>query len=1400
MQAQTDIYDQLKLDYDRCRKEDKQDSAFVIAKQMNAWALKNESDTSLKYAVSLRYVGNCYYSLMRIDSSIFYFEQSLFASKRIGLKGTTDAYKAGYNLALVHYNNSNLDLSEKVLLETQSLDSLTDLITKESIDIMLLLGRIYFETDRINESIFFNTQALDRIEKTYSKKSMEFVDQEYILASIFYRLNQYSQAVQYYKQAAEILILLKQEKSDLYFSVVQDYALCAQDAGELKLAQSLHNETLSFYPENSKDHADCLNNLASFYTKIGSYLKADSCYNLALNVYKKNFSFSSVDYADCLNNIGLNFLDLGNLKKAGEYLLEAGSIYSNKLGKKSRQYTEWLNNIGLYYIELADFVSAEKHFSEAFLLVHSDTIFSAVIIQNLGSVSQGGGHYKEAEDYFLRAHKLLEQYTGDKSDDYARGCILIGALYFNMNRFKDAQFYYEKSLSFLYNNYGGYSIDYAQALENYANNYLESGDLITSKKLFEEVLTIAEKVVGDGHPYYADVLQSFGLFYAEINDFKKAEELLIKSKDICFLTYGSDHLDFALSLLNLGVFHSRAGNFELGFSYFNQSLSIYSKLLGDNHSEVALVYYNIGNSYYMAGDFSLSEKNYVKAIDILKKTNGLHHSDYARCITALGDLYLRMGNLHSAETNYLRSLELFRELYGTKHPNYANSLVDLAFLYASTNRILEAEANYLLAIEIIESYYGIYHEDYYPIVSNLGLLRLEQGNYEESIILFQKALVVLDSLYTDDYIDRGNVYINLANSFLEMKDFEKSESYYQAANEIYSKSIETSHPDYSLLLNNLAKFYFVSSRFDLARIYFEQSLNSTSFQLRKGFEWLSQSERSNFWNTEQILFDEVMKFSAESDSSSFLAFQSALISKSLLLETSRELDQVITQSGDSALKAQFTEMKQLRRAYNKMQSEGSDKREIMNRYNLQADSLDKILVNKLGEYGASKLKFEITWKDVQSNLSSSEAAIEYARYFDDNDSVNKYMALVVRPGFEYPKLVKLGKEDDIVLANQAKAQDFSALYDLIWESTDSLLSGVKTIYYSPTGELNNISFNALCFEASDSLLVTAGSAQRGEELETASSSTHICNSVLMDKYTMHQLTTTRYLADGTLKKNRTLNYSITLAGGINYDDIPAKVEKTDHEESDQDFALSVNLSNRAKEKREGRSNRGTGKSMKYLEGTREEVIHIASSLNTQWSVQLLSDREASENVLKMQFEKESPGVIHIATHGFAFPDSESKDGQQRFNDERLSYNITEDPMVRCGLMLSGSNMSWTGNQRKMIESTGDDGILTAAEVSNMDLSQTKLVVLSACETGLGKIEGSEGTFGLKRGFKLAGVEQLIVSLWSVPDKETMELMTLFYTDLTKTLNPVISFEKAQKEMRNKYPTEPEKWAGFVLVR
>ena len=140
------------------------------------------------------------------------------------------------------------------------------------------------------------------------------------------------------------------------------------------------------------------------------------------------------------------------------------------------------------------------------------------------------------------------------------------------------------------------------------------------------------------------------------------------------------------------------------------------------------------------------------------------------------------------------------------------------------------------------------------------------------------------------------------------------------------------------------------------------------------------------------------------------------------------------------------------------------------------------------------------------------------------------------------------------------------------------------------------------------------------------------------------------------------------------------------------------------------------------------------------------------------------------------------------------YEIANDPLLRSGLILAGANYSWSG--KTPIEGI-EDGIATAYEISQLDLSKTQLVVLSACETALGDIRGSEGVFGLQRAFKMAGVKKMIVSLWQVPDKETAELMTAFYSYWLKGKNINEAFAQAQAEMRTKY--SPYYWAAFVLV-
>jgi CHAT domain-containing protein len=211
----------------------------------------------------------------------------------------------------------------------------------------------------------------------------------------------------------------------------------------------------------------------------------------------------------------------------------------------------------------------------------------------------------------------------------------------------------------------------------------------------------------------------------------------------------------------------------------------------------------------------------------------------------------------------------------------------------------------------------------------------------------------------------------------------------------------------------------------------------------------------------------------------------------------------------------------------------------------------------------------------------------------------------------------------------------------------------------------------------------------------------------------------------------------------------------------------------------------------YLQGTLTEANAIIQEFQkNKIPAQLISDDQAIEESFKSLSGK-SPTIIHIATHGFYFADDVE---QKPSNNNENEFKKSNNPLFRSGLIMAGANRVWTGN--KNIDGL-DDGILTAYEVSLLDLSNTKLVVLSACETGLGEIKGSEGVYGLQRAFKMAGVDYLIITLWEIRDEVTVEFMSNFYQQWLKGKDIYAAFKFAQDEMRKKY--EANYWAAFVLI-
>ena len=192
--------------------------------------------------------------------------------------------------------------------------------------------------------------------------------------------------------------------------------------------------------------------------------------------------------------------------------------------------------------------------------------------------------------------------------------------------------------------------------------------------------------------------------------------------------------------------------------------------------------------------------------------------------------------------------------------------------------------------------------------------------------------------------------------------------------------------------------------------------------------------------------------------------------------------------------------------------------------------------------------------------------------------------------------------------------------------------------------------------------------------------------------------------------------------------------------------------------------------------------------------QSLTKQDASEESFKA-FSGKSPSVLHIATHGFFFENVTNTERDVLDLTKESVYKVSEDPLMRSGLILAGANYAWKHGSNPH---ANENGILTASEIANLDLSNTDMVVLSACETGLGDIDGSEGVYGLQRAFKMAGVDIIVMSLWEVPDAETSEFMQLFYSNWLGGMKVREAFRNTQRNMSTKYKDTPEKWAAFVL--
>ncbi len=481
-------------------------------------------------------------------------------------------------------------------------------------------------------------------------------------------------------------------------------------------------------------------------------------------------------------------------------------------------------------------------------------------------------------------------------------------------------------------------------------------------------------------------------------------------------------------------------------------------------------------------------------------------------------------------------------------------------------------------------------------------------------------------------------------------------------------------------------------------------------------------------------------------------YDACLSEKGILLRASDRIRNAVLNSGNQLLMTQMDSLNRLNQVYKLMNVNGFDQQgqyvgtneEVMTTRK-KIEELERSINRQAAKYIGQVSTPD--WKQLQAVLKPGEAAVEYVL----SDSIVGVLVLLPkgRPHYVpltatvnlWKELAEQGQQPQPQSIEQLYGEDCLRLYDRLWKPMEPLLSDVRCVYYSPSAFLNSLSFAA--FKCAD-------------------------GQYLMDKYELHQMLSTGNLMEVRQWDSSRKVTSAMLLGAVFYS-------------PDQQGGLGQEQNERG----------AIADEFCFLPFTQTEVSNVEQVLKLHHvKTSMMTGLQPTEQNLRQQ-NGQSADILHLSTHGF-FLGTDKMMLENRFLTRFPSTRFSS--MQRSGLALVGANQTWEGDTGK---SEDADGILTANEVATLNLSHTRLAVLSACQTAVGRYD-KEGVYGMHRGFKQAGVKSILASLWNVNDKSTARLMELFYEKWLSGTPMQQSLNEAVRELRKEYPS-PFYWAPFVLM-
>jgi len=1159
-----------------------------------------------------------------------------------------------------------------------------------------------------------------------------------------------------------------------------------------ELCQNFMSRAENTFGINHPIVSDILLKQSEAFIVLGRYPLAVSATERALVIRTKVFGEYHVKTAEALDRLGLASFYNGRYPDAATYCDSALTMLDSLLGPQHPQVAWSCLNLARVIIPLRYYDNAESLSRRAVAIVKAkfgpDSPEMADCLEMLGLALYFRDENAAAESLYVKALDICERHLGPNHRDVATMYLRLANVYRYMNRYDDSDSLYLQTLRLREKIFGMDHPEVAEVLHFrgliYQLNFL---DYTVAESCYVRALNIRERKLSPSHPDLARTLHRLGIIERDQQKFSEAEAHLTRALAIRKVIFGVEHVRYYELLDVVTSFYSDQGRYAEALPCAQELRKLAPKLYGPESQTTASVIDQLGDVWRRLGRFDRAEKLYNEELTLQWDIHGENSPEIAATLNGLAINSMEQGQ-------YLRSMELLKrtlDIYAAVPDSldpYASAYpcVNLGIVYYSLGNLTEAEQFMRRGIELFKSGPTPLDNGVALGSLNLGLVLEAQGRWSEADSVLRMAVIMGEETLGPYEPLLGHALNNLANLSSRLGRHAEAESLQVRAISILEGSLGPQHPEAAKFRRDMGRIYAYSGKPAQSLMAYDKFIDHSQRFLENVFPYSSEQQKL-IWISEYPLFDHTLFSLALSNGdagSRKLALEMLLKSKAMVIEAVMAEKQAAYCHYDDATIQQLDLLNDILSQIAELSMAGGYYQDsVKTLYGLK-DSLEVEISRHCSEFSnaLAARRFEVA--DIAKAIEPDAVLWEFARYVPcnldpsvlggDKLGPQRYLAFTIDNSGKIT-INDLGEAsfiDSLILSARdilykAQGQIYSVaavtseerlnevtgrLYKMIFAPLIASSSGKQVIYIAPDGLLNLLPFEILPDDD---------------------------GSYAIEKYNVSYLSSGRDLMK--TPPSTLIIGDIFVLADPDFDGLPMSGDSVETKATISDELYGPDM-------------RGTTDCLKErfnpLPYSRSEASKVISCFQKSKgsAVNECYGTVAAEEKLKSL--SVPPKVVHLATHGFF---CETVD---------TSAELRDNPLLRSGLALAGANRTIAG-QRDEAETT-EDGILTALEVSGLNLVGTELAVLSACESGVGDLVNGEGVFGLRRAFQHAGAQTVIISLWPIPDRETSQLMDGFYSrwlgGMSKRDALRASALAVLKESRDKRGCgHPLLWGGFILT-